>query len=194
MTVKSIQEAWDEVNKIFPYDYEKNETASKNAGYPIYYSTTSDHQNNWISDLGNRLEVNFEDGRSVNVWVNSEEYHHFEVTVSGKSHNFSYVCSTIYEALDAVVDAGITFNFDVDTTELMLKLASMETDKLISFETHRFGVRRKPGEPLNLSTWYMQQHRMQGGHSVRWLMLLPVSVTTQRMRSAVQKKLLLLLI
>lgn len=51
MTVKSIQEAWDEVNKIFPYDYEKNETASKNAGYPIYYSTTSDHQNNWISDL-----------------------------------------------------------------------------------------------------------------------------------------------
>ena len=44
MTVKSIQEAWDEVNKIFPYDYEKNETASKNAGYPIYYSTTSDHQ------------------------------------------------------------------------------------------------------------------------------------------------------
>lgn len=146
MTVKSIQEAWDEVNKIFPYDYEKNETASKNAGYPIYYSTTSDHQNNWISDLGNRLEVNFEDGRSVNVWVNSEEYHHFEVTVSGKSHNFSYVCSTIYEALDAVVDAGITFNFDVDTTELMLKLASMETDKLILFETHRFGVRRKPGE------------------------------------------------
>lgn len=116
MTVKSIQEAWDEVNKIFPYDYEKNETASKNAGYPIYYSTTSDHQNNWISDLGDRLEVNFEDGRSVNVWVNSEEYHHFEVTVSGKSHNFSYVCSTIYEALDAVVDAGITFNFDVDTT------------------------------------------------------------------------------
>lgn len=37
MTVKSIQEAWDEVNKIFPYDYEKDETASKNAGYPVYY-------------------------------------------------------------------------------------------------------------------------------------------------------------
>lgn len=82
MTVKSIQEAWDEVNKIFPYDYEKDETASKNAGYPVYYSTASDHQNNWISDLGNRLEVNFEDGRSVNVWVNSEEYHHFEVKKS----------------------------------------------------------------------------------------------------------------
>ena len=25
MTVKSIQKAWDEVNKIFPYDYEKDE-------------------------------------------------------------------------------------------------------------------------------------------------------------------------
>ena len=36
-----------------------------------------------------------------------------------------------YEALEAVVDAGSTFKFEVDTTELILKLASMETDKLI---------------------------------------------------------------
>lgn len=55
MKVKSIQEAWDAVSKIFPYDYMKDESASQKAGYPIYYSTASEHPNNWISDLGTRL-------------------------------------------------------------------------------------------------------------------------------------------
>ena len=142
MTVKSIQEAWEEVNKIYPYDYVKNETATKKAGYPIYCSTSSIHQNNWISDLGNRLEVVFEDGRLVNIWINDEECHHFEVTIKGKSHKFYYICSTIYEVLEALVDGGSTFKFEVDTTELILKLASMESDKLISIETPRFGVIR----------------------------------------------------
>ena len=50
------------------------------------------------------------------------------------------------EALEAVVDGGSTFKFEVDTTELMLKLVSMKTDKLISFKTYRFSVTRKPGE------------------------------------------------
>lgn len=146
MKVSSIQEAWDVVSKMFPYDYMKDESSSQKAGYPIYRSTANEHPDNWISDLGTRLEVNFETGKTENVWIETEEYHHFEVIISGKSHNYSYLCSTIYEALDAIVDAGITFNFEVDTTELMLKLASMESDKLISFETHRFGVKRKPGE------------------------------------------------
>lgn len=73
MQVKTIQEAWNEVGKIFPYDYEKNEMSSTNAGYPIYYSTSSEHPNNWISDLGNRLEVNFESGESTNIWIVTEE-------------------------------------------------------------------------------------------------------------------------
>ncbi len=42
--------------------------ASERAGYPIYYSTASD-VNAWISDLGNRLEVNLPDGKSVNIWI-----------------------------------------------------------------------------------------------------------------------------
>lgn len=139
MTVKNKQEAWEEVNKLFPYDYEKNEMATKKAGYSIYTST---RPNNWISDLGNRLEVVFEDGRLVNIWINDEECHHFEVTIKGKSHKFYYICSTIYEVLEALVDGGSTFKFEVDTTELILKLASMESDKLISIETPRFGVIR----------------------------------------------------
>ena len=66
MTVTSIRDAWAEVQKIFPTRYEHDANRSERAGYPIYYSTASD-VNAWISDLGNRLEVNLPDGKSVNM-------------------------------------------------------------------------------------------------------------------------------
>lgn len=68
MTVTSIRDAWAEVQKIFPTRYEHDASRSERAGYPIYYSTASD-VNAWISDLGNRLEVNLPDGKSVNIWI-----------------------------------------------------------------------------------------------------------------------------
>ena len=68
MKVTSIKDAWAEANKIFPTDYEHDAGRSERAGYPIYYSTASD-VNAWISDLGNRLEVNLPDGKSVNIWI-----------------------------------------------------------------------------------------------------------------------------
>lgn len=68
MTVTSIRDAWTEVQKIFPTRYEHDTSRSERAGYPIYYSTAAD-VNAWISDLGNRLEVNLPDGRSVNIWI-----------------------------------------------------------------------------------------------------------------------------
>ena len=83
MKVSSKEKAW-EVNKIFPYDYEKDEKGSANAGYPIYTSIASEHPQNWISDLGNRLEVNLEDGSSTNIWV-EEQGEDVEVTVIAKT-------------------------------------------------------------------------------------------------------------
>ena len=68
MTVTSIRNAWAEVQKIFPTDYEHDTSRSERAGYPIYYSTAAG-VNAWISDLGNRLEVNLPDGQSVNIWI-----------------------------------------------------------------------------------------------------------------------------
>ena len=38
------------------------------SGHPIYCSKAS-NVNAWISDLGNRLEVNLPDGKSVNIWI-----------------------------------------------------------------------------------------------------------------------------
>ena len=68
MTVTSIRDAWAEVQKIFPTRYEHDASRSERAGYPIYYSTASG-VNAWISDLGNRLEVNLPDGKSVDIWI-----------------------------------------------------------------------------------------------------------------------------
>ena len=73
MIVKTTAEAWEAANKMFPYDYEKDEQSSANAGYPIYRSTADMHHCNWISDLGDRLEINLENGESTNIWIREEE-------------------------------------------------------------------------------------------------------------------------
>ena len=82
MTVTSIRDAWAEVQKIFPTRYEHDASRSERAGYPIYYSTASD-VNAWISDLGNRLEVNLPDGESVNIWIQAPA----EATTSNSTKN-----------------------------------------------------------------------------------------------------------
>ena len=64
MTVTSIKDAWTEAGKILPTDYEYSAERSERAGYPIYYSTAAG-MNAWISDLGNRLEVNLPDDGSA---------------------------------------------------------------------------------------------------------------------------------
>lgn len=64
--------AFSMANKLMHYDYEYDVYRSKKAGYPIYY-TTKEGVNEWISHLGNRLEVNLEDGKTVNIWIDSFE-------------------------------------------------------------------------------------------------------------------------
>lgn len=71
MTAKNIKEAWAIADEIFPTDYYKNEIKSANAGYPIYDSTLGD-EIGYISDLGNRIEVNLSTGKTVNIWIEEE--------------------------------------------------------------------------------------------------------------------------
>jgi len=71
MTVKNREEAWEQANKLFPTDYEKDERASQNAGYPIYMST-AEGVNAWISDLNVTLELNMSDGKSIRINIQSE--------------------------------------------------------------------------------------------------------------------------
>ena len=71
MTVKNIQQAWSEADRIIPNDYMKDYEASERAGYSIYRSTVEYYD--YICDLGDRLEVNLSNGQTVNIWIESEE-------------------------------------------------------------------------------------------------------------------------
>lgn len=76
MEVRTREEAWKEVDKIFPTDYYKDEQYSQTAGYPILRSTADD-VNAWISDLNCRLEVNIQNPEtkeieSTNIWISGD--------------------------------------------------------------------------------------------------------------------------
>ena len=64
--VRNREEAWQEANRLFPTDYEKDERASQNAGYPIYMST-AEGENSWISDLNCTLELNIHNKKTKGV-------------------------------------------------------------------------------------------------------------------------------
>ena len=71
MKTKSRKAAWEVADSIFNTDYIKDDIRSTRAGYDIYYSTAAGVAA-WISDLGDRLEVNLENGETVNIWIDEE--------------------------------------------------------------------------------------------------------------------------
>ena len=85
MIVTSKEQAWLEVNKIFPTDYEKDYVASNNAGYDIYRHNSLNPYNK-ICDLGNRLEVTI--GNEVtNIWIEAPKPTTFKTIVTYRIHN-----------------------------------------------------------------------------------------------------------
>ena len=70
MTVKTEYQAWEAVNAFFPTEYKKDEESSARAGYPVYRSTVNYYD--YFCMLGDRIEVNFSNGKTVNVWIKSE--------------------------------------------------------------------------------------------------------------------------
>ena len=76
MKVNTRTQAWEAANEIFPTDYQKDETASANAGYDIYRHATL-NPNCRICDLGNRLEVIVGNCDGIvpsvtNIWIEPE--------------------------------------------------------------------------------------------------------------------------
>lgn len=71
ITVYSKAKAFEEANKLISGDYTYDSLRSERAGYPIFFS---DYGYEWISDLGDRLEVNKENGDTINVWIEEPEY------------------------------------------------------------------------------------------------------------------------
>lgn len=98
-TVNSVNEAWKKANEIMPCDYMHDSHKSRNAGYDIYFSTC-DSIVAWISDLGNRLEVNLPNGESVNVWIEEETEEATETAAENEA-------TAAVEAVNAVKEMNV---------------------------------------------------------------------------------------
>lgn len=97
MKVKTKEEAWNKADIIFPTDYAKDEVRSSRAGYTVYYST-AEGVVAWISDLGDRLEINLENGETVNIWIDEEP----EFSESEIADALSVISDAIYDIDDKI--------------------------------------------------------------------------------------------
>lgn len=70
-TAWSTAHAWAIANELFPGDYIRDDNSSERAGYPIYRATSEDSRA-YICDLGTGLEINYDDGSSQWISINSE--------------------------------------------------------------------------------------------------------------------------
>lgn len=97
MTVNNRKTAWEKADIIFPTDYAKDERRSERAGYDIYYSTAQG-VNAWISDLEDRLEINLENGETVNIFIEDEpQFKEYQIEDA-----LSFINDTIYEIDDKI--------------------------------------------------------------------------------------------
>ena len=72
ITVDSKFSAWKLVNRLTNSICHKDDEASKRAGYDVY---TDENKNIHVSDLGVRLEINYANGITENIWIaNINEY------------------------------------------------------------------------------------------------------------------------
>lgn len=67
----SHEEALQLAFRLFPYSTSLDHERSKRAGYPIYYATGL--ENAYICDLNSRIEIYYDDGKTENIHVESEE-------------------------------------------------------------------------------------------------------------------------
>lgn len=70
--VTSTNEAWGLATEVFGVSCSIDQTATDIAGYKIFRGNTDAAC--WISDLGNRLELNMSDGSTINIWIDQKKY------------------------------------------------------------------------------------------------------------------------
>lgn len=103
--VNSIPAAWAKVNDVLPTEYSKDENSSARAGYPVFRS--SDEYYNYICDLGDRLEVNLENGETINIWIDATEETEAAAEMPEKENSEEYI-----EILLIAKESGETKQFD----------------------------------------------------------------------------------
>lgn len=71
MKVSTVKEAWELARRLFPSDYELDSSSIERAGYKVYKST-AEGSNARICDLNDRLELNYDNGLSENIWIEEQ--------------------------------------------------------------------------------------------------------------------------
>lgn len=125
IAVRSIKEAWQKADAIFPTDYIKDEIKSERAGYGIYVST-ADGVNAWISDLGDRLEVNLDNGKTITIWINeTPKFKEWQLADA-----LEVIDSTIYK-IDDMVDSRLAEETGIARARKLLYGAYAEIAKIL---------------------------------------------------------------
>jgi hypothetical protein len=125
IAVRSIKDAWQKADEVFPTDYIKDEIKSERAGYGIYVST-ADGVNAWISDLGDRLEVNLDNGKTIIIWINeSQKFKEWQLADALK-----VIDSTIYK-IDDMVDSRLSEETGIARARELLYGAYGEIAKIL---------------------------------------------------------------
>lgn len=76
----SHEEALQLAFRLFPYSTSLDHERSKRAGYPIYYATGV--ENAYICDLNSRIEINYDDGKTENIHVESEKDFNSDIQIT----------------------------------------------------------------------------------------------------------------
>lgn len=69
MKARNYNEAW-EIVRALTEGVTLDEKSSERAGYKIYRS--ADEYYTYVCDLGDRLEVNLANGKTLNIWIENE--------------------------------------------------------------------------------------------------------------------------
>lgn len=75
----SHEEALQLAFRLFPYSTSSDHERSKRAGYPIYYATGL--ENAYICDLNSRIEINYPDGKTEYVHVESDDSFNSDIQI-----------------------------------------------------------------------------------------------------------------
>jgi len=176
MTVNSKEKAWEEVNRIFPTDYEKDELSSARAGYDIYRHYTLNYYNR-IYDLGNRLEVIVDDV-TTNIWIdeNMEEDNAIIESMVEASHATKELGKSIYPLFEIQEYQKITLCVDgskwnrneteIKVYEGLKRNETWLASDLVSSYCDNHGIKWGIIEGISINHYNHGTHGENGGHFI----------------------------
>lgn len=129
ITVENYEQAWVKAAEILGCNFYYDKVASEDAGYPVHKGDSV--ATCWISDLGNRLEVNKADFTTVNIWIEEEKLY-TAAEVSQIITNAKRELEAIEKIIDAVKQMDISDAGDAVLAEMSRKRRE-QLDKLAQF-------------------------------------------------------------